>query len=242
MLQLPNTTIKQSTYSASKTLSSLLTQAGWIFSLCLFLCYPQHTHAESNGRIVKWKDDKGVTHYGDRIPAQYSNRESSVINRQGVTIKHNKPISQQEEMEDISRLEQDRKDKALLGAFTNANEIDLARDRNIQLDSIALENLQQEKHNSQKQLSVNKDLAANLTKNKKPIPADLNADITKNMADIERLDQRIDERKQAIENTRKRFDDDKKRYLMLKRQSSAEIEKTQKVPTAADKPMSSTSR
>lgn len=221
-------------HSALKNQFSLLTQACLALCLGLFLCLLHDAHAESNGRIVKWKDDKGATHYGDRIPAQYSNRESSIINRQGVTVKHNRPINHQEQVEDTAKLEQDKKDKALLAAFTSANEIDLARDRNVQLDLITLENLQQEKNNSQKQLTTNRNLAANFVKNKKPIPADLNADITKNMADIEKLDQRIDERKQAIENTRKRFDDDKKRYLTLKHLTANEAEKMQKAPTAKD--------
>ncbi len=205
-------------------------QAGAAVALCLALCFTLSAHADDTNRIVKWKDDKGVTHYGDRIPPQYSNRENSVINRQGVTVKHNKPINYQEQASDLAKLEQDKKDKALLGAFTNANEIDLARDRNIQLDLIALENLNQEKTNNQKQLTENKRLADNFTKRKKPIPNDLNSDISKNQEEIGKIDQRISERNQVIENTRKRFDEDKKRYLTLKNQN----------PTATPEPAGTT--
>lgn len=236
MLQLHKMTMKQSTHDPSKNQSSLFAQACLAMYVCLFLCYSHYAHAESTNRIVKWKDDKGVTHYGDRIPAQYSNRENSIINRQGVTIQHNKPVNQQEQTEDIAKLERDKKDRALLGAFTNAREIDLARDRNIQLDLIALENLQQEKNNSQKQLAVSKNLAANFSNKKKPIPEDLNADMIKNMADIKKIDQRITERKQVIEDTRNRFNEDKKRYLELKHQSPSEPAETPLNPTATSRP------
>ena len=219
MSQLQKTMSEPPLCNTYQKLARLTMQAGCTVALCLWLCFIQSAHAENKNRIVKWKDDKGVTHYGDRIPPQYSNRENSIINRQGVTVKHNKPISDQEQALDLAKLEQDKKDKALLGAFTNANEIDLARDRNIQLDLITLENLNQEKINNQKQLTENQKLADGFTKRKKPIPDDLNTDISKNQAEIGKIDQRINERKQIIENTRKRFDEDKKRYLTLKNQS-----------------------
>jgi len=197
-----------------------LTVPAWsLFVLCLWLGFIQSADAENTNRIVKWKDEKGTTHYGDRVPPQYSNRESSEINRQGITVKRNKPINDQDQALDLAKLEQDKKDKALLGAFTNANEIDLARDRNIQLDLITLENLNQEKIANQKQLAANQKLADSLNKMKKPIPGGLGADISKNQLEIDKINQRISNRKQIIENTRNRFDADKKRYLSLKHQN-----------------------
>ena len=32
----------------------------------------------------KWVDENGVTHYGDRVPAEYSQREQTLLNSQGV--------------------------------------------------------------------------------------------------------------------------------------------------------------
>lgn len=211
-------------------------QIKWTLSLCALLCLVQLAHAENTSRIVKWKDEKGVTHYGDKIPPQYADRENSLINRQGVTVKHNKPANYQEQAQDLARLEQDKKDKALLGAFTNADEIDLARDRNIQLDLIALENLNQDKSLSQKQFAENKKLADGFIKRKKPIPADLNADLTENRAEVIKIDQRIIERKQVIENTRKRFDEDKKRYLELKNHAAPSAPASPTAPTVSEKP------
>lgn len=217
-------------------------QVGWTIVLCALVCFNQYAHAEkeANGRIIKWKDEKGVTHYGDRIPPQYTNTENSLINRQGVTVQRNKPINYQEQAADLVKLEQDKKDKALLGAFTNADEIDLARDRNIQLDSIALDNLQQDKINSQKKLAANQALADGYVKRKKPVPADLSAVILSNSADVAKIDTQISDRKQVIENTRKRFDEDKKRYISLKNHTSSAPSDTQAKP-ATVKPASTLS-
>lgn len=202
-------------------LSNLTVQVWACFALCLWLSFIQSAHAENTNRIVKWKDEKGATHYGDRVPPQYAGQESSIMNRQGITVKRNRPVNDQEQALDLAKLEQDKKDKALLGAFTNADEIDLARDRNIQLDLIALENLNQEKISNQKQLAENQRLAESMTKRKTPIPDDLSKDISKNQTEVDKINQRINDIKQAIENTRKRFDADKKRYLSLKHQNEA---------------------
>jgi hypothetical protein len=38
----------------------------------------------SGATTYKWVDENGVTHYGDSVPAQYSQREQTVLNSQGV--------------------------------------------------------------------------------------------------------------------------------------------------------------
>jgi hypothetical protein len=214
MLQQAKSILQVSKYSAFNKQSYL--QVACTLCILTLLCASFGAYAENTSRIVKWKDEKGATHYGDKIPPQYVNRENSVINKQGVTVKHNKPINSQDQAYDLAKREQDKKDKALLGAFTNAEEIDLARDRNVQLDLIALDNLNQDKSNSLKRLAANKKLAEGFTKRKKAVPTDLNETLLNDQQEIVLIDQRIYERRQIIERTRQRFDADKKRYLQLK--------------------------
>ena len=40
-------------------------------------------HAQAR-QTYKWVDEKGVIHYGDSVPAEYSQREQHVLNNQGV--------------------------------------------------------------------------------------------------------------------------------------------------------------
>jgi hypothetical protein len=197
------------------------TQPSLALVLCMFATilllgtFSQHT--QSTGKIVKWKDDKGVTHYGDSVPAQYSGRESSEISKQGITIKRNTPIDIQAQALDTAKLEQVKKDKALTNAFTNANEIDLARDRNLQLDLVAIEGLQLQKKNTLNRLAVSQSYAKNFTKNNKPIPADLSAEIKSNQALLAKQEQQIEQRRTSMESTRQRFDEDKARFITLKK-------------------------
>jgi hypothetical protein len=190
-------------------------------SLLVLATLSQLSKAEEPKRILKWKDDKGVTQYGDKIPAQYSDKENSVINKQGITVKHNKPFVYQDQAADQAKIDQAKKDKALLRAFSHEDEIDLARDRHLQLDKVTLEGLQMQKTNSQKRLSETQKYAGTFAKQKKAIPADVSADIKNTQSEITKLDQQIAERKVVMENTRKRFDEDKKRYVELKYQTSS---------------------
>jgi hypothetical protein len=187
--------------------------AGEILIIALLASSAQ---AEQSSRIVKWKDDKGVTHYADSIPAEYANRESSLISKQGVTLKRNKPANAEAAALYQEKLEQDKKDRALLSTFTNENEIDLALARNLQLDQVVLENLQRDQANSEKRLATSQKTLALLTKNKKPLPAELALEIANNQADIVQLDQRINTRKANIAQLKQRFADDKERYIILK--------------------------
>lgn len=184
-----------------------------VLSLMTLLVYFSPT---AHSAIVKWKDDNNVTHYGDSKPPQYADRESTEISKQGIVVKRVKPVVAQDQAADAAKLAQDQKDKALLGAFTNASEIDLARDRNLQLDIIALDNLQLQKKSSLKKLTENKNLANAYIKKNKAVPAELSAEIKMTQEELENTEKQINTRQAAMQVTRQRFDDDKKRFIMLK--------------------------
>ena len=40
----------------------------------------------------RWVDENGVVHYGDRVPPQYSQKETSVINSQGVEVERREAL------------------------------------------------------------------------------------------------------------------------------------------------------
>jgi hypothetical protein len=49
---------------------------------------PKRPAATSGGKVAayKWVDENGVTHYGDTVPAEYSQREQTAMNSQGVVV------------------------------------------------------------------------------------------------------------------------------------------------------------
>jgi len=193
-----------------------------VASLLSGLCFMQHAQAEGGGRIVKWKDEKGVTHYGDSIPPQYADRDNTLMNKQGIAVQQNKANAPHvDKVAELAKLEQDKKDRALLGTFTNANEIDLTRDRNLEPELLAMKNLQQDRAITQKKVDQSTLAAGNYSKAKKPVPANIRDELKANKEAVAKIDQRISERQQAIDNIHKRFEEDKKRYLALRGQNSA---------------------
>ncbi|HEX5539815.1 MAG TPA: DUF4124 domain-containing protein [Methylophilaceae bacterium] len=170
----------------------------------------------ATGTIIKWVDEKGVTHYGDSLPAQYSGHDNSVINSQGVLLRRNQPTHTSEKPADQATLDQQRRDRALLATFTTADEIDLARDRNLQMDKTALQSLQQRLQSARDRLAASQKVADGFMQRKQAVPADLAGDMQDNQAEIAKLEDQISQRRKNMETTQKRFDDDKRRFNELK--------------------------
>lgn len=92
----------------------------------------------SNGAPVtyRWVDENGVVHYGDHVPPQYSQHESSILNHQGVEIgRLAAPKSAGELMEDArieqQRLQQKQRDGFLLSTYSSVKEIEQLRDERL---------------------------------------------------------------------------------------------------------------
>jgi hypothetical protein len=100
--------------------------------------------ASNAAGLVKWVDEKGVTHYGDAIPPEYANRGSSQLSNQGIVVKKteaaltNEQRKVQEEQQVRDKVaqkkvsEQQRRDVAIFSTYTSEKEIDVVRDRTLQ--------------------------------------------------------------------------------------------------------------
>jgi hypothetical protein len=83
--------------------------------------------------VYRWVDEKGVVHYGDRIPAQDSQREREILNRQGVEVGRLDAQKSAAEIADQARRDQDEErlqqhDTFLLTTYTSAKDIEDLRD------------------------------------------------------------------------------------------------------------------
>lgn len=176
---------------------------------------------QGSGKILKWVDEKGVTHYGDTVPAQYSNRDSTEMNKQGVVIKRHHVINPQSNDNDNQQaLEQQRRDRALKAAYTKEEEIDLAKERNLQMDEASLLGLQQSLTGAKNRLAINKKASESYQKRRKPVPEDVAKELKDTQAEISKIEGQIAERRKAIEATKQRFDNDKLRFRELTQKDS----------------------
>jgi hypothetical protein len=184
--------------------------------VCFIALITSATYSHADGmHIVKWVDKNGITHYGDKAPMPTDTNRSSLLNKDGMTVKkiHNVPTNHQA---DKALTEQSRQDAALLASYSNADEIDIARDRNAKIDEFSLANLQQKRSNLQQSQEKNQAKIDAMAKNKQTIPKLLLEEKQNTLNEMNETDRQILAKKQDIEKLRQRYDNDKQRYLELK--------------------------
>jgi Domain of unknown function (DUF4124) len=187
-----------------------------ISALCCiaFLVTTSSSYAESKA-IVKWVDKDGVIHYGDRPPMPAETNRSSVLNKDGITVKRIDQSIVNHEVDKVAT-EQSRRDSALLASYNSIEEIDIARERNTKMDEFSLESLYQKRTNLKEYQQKNSVQIANLRKHKRPVPPVLQQEKDKFVIDIAETDRQINAKKQDIAATTERFEQDKIRYAQLK--------------------------
>jgi hypothetical protein len=96
--------------------------------------------AVCSAQAVRWKDENGVTHFGDSIPPEYADKDRDVLNEQGIVVDQ-KIGSRADDLADEAakaeeRRRQAERDRVLLQSYTTAADIEAMRDRRVnQMDA-----------------------------------------------------------------------------------------------------------
>jgi len=197
---------------------------------CLLIALLAATHA---GAAYKCKDEKGKTHIGDTPPAGCANVVMYEINRAGHVLRQIDPTLtpeqvKQKEIEEAKRreaekaaVEQKRKDTALLQSFSSEKEFDIVRDRNIEPLRARIRIAQDRIKDVDKRLKeVDEETefykAGKKKGTKGEMPKALGYEQERLRAEKVTLDKGIAETEKEIEQTREKFDGDKRRWATLK--------------------------
>ncbi len=97
--------------------------------------------AREEQKVYKWTDEDGNVFYGDSIPAEYADRPKERLNEHAVTVeelagKKTAEQIEQERLENERRVAQElqmRADRALLATYLSVEEIEMHRDRRVEL-------------------------------------------------------------------------------------------------------------
>jgi hypothetical protein len=100
--------------------------------LCSVACL---AHAEE--KAYKWVDEKGVIHYGDSIPAQDAQRETRILNKQGIEVRRTDAQRSPEEQaaearEKEAMVRQKQHDSFLLTTYPSVKDIESLRDERLE--------------------------------------------------------------------------------------------------------------
>jgi hypothetical protein len=86
--------------------------------------------------VYKWTDEKGVVHYGDSVPPEYSQNERSVLNSHGVEVGHVEGTNNAAAMAEKARQAEETRQKAqhdqfLLATYLSTRDIEQLRDERL---------------------------------------------------------------------------------------------------------------
>ena len=184
-------------------------------------------HDTAAQKIVCWKDKSGKTiGCGDKVPPEYQDSASRELDKRGMTRKTTesaeeeaKRKAQAKESEklkaemDKKAAEQKRQDSALINTYSNEKEIDLRRDRDLaNTDSQISQMRVMHKNAADRQ----KEIKGRIEAGKKPATEVQKEELARAESDQKKLDQSIAEKEKEKEDIRKRYADQKARYLELR--------------------------
>ncbi|MFA6970831.1 MAG: DUF4124 domain-containing protein [Gallionella sp.] len=177
-------------------------------------------------KMYKWVDDKGTTHYGETIPAEYANKDRQLLNKSGVVVKTQDVLTPEErrakeaetaKMQAEEAVNRDLRlhDKSLTDTYSSVEEIELSRSRNLQQVDGRINSIHSQlKMASGNLLGLQKD-ADKRSKAGGKIPASLHDDISEAQGRVDRLKQDLEKYKAEKLAVDARYDADKARYKEL---------------------------
>lgn len=188
----------------------------------------------ASGKIVCWKDKSGkIVGCGDTVPPEYREGGTKELDRRGVTRKETgaaltaeqRKAKEEEEArkkaEAQKAQEQRRQDTALLNTFSSEKEIDLKRDRELQVVDLQIKNYEASLKNAQARETEARGRADQITKSKKPLPDAVKDELARAEAERRQIEGQITTKQKERDAIRVKYEEMKKRYAELKAKQAA---------------------
>jgi hypothetical protein len=182
--------------------------------------------SEGATQTYKWVDENGVTHYGDSVPPQYSQREHTVLNSQGVEVrKRLAEMSPKEAAEYQARQKEEARrkqhDMFLLSTYPSVDMIENVRDE--RLTQINAQITAAEAYISTLTSRVDGLKTRALTfapYNTRPgarrMPDDLAEEMVRAMSELRTQNSALTAKREELTNVQKQFEDDIQRFKELR--------------------------
>lgn len=187
------------------------------------------TAVEKSQTMYRWVDEDGIVHFGDTIPVEYMDIERQIVNQHGVTVGVLRAKQTEAEIAEEKRLHalavkeaiQKRRDQALLSTYLSVDEIELHRDRRVELfqaqtrvTELYLSNLRRRLESLLKEASMYRPYSDD--PDAATIDPDLVGDISVTEDTIQRHQANLERFQQDAQNVVERFDGDINRFKKLK--------------------------
>lgn len=189
--------------------------------------------ADPTGKTYKWVDENGVTHYGDTVPQEYSQREQQILNSQGVEVqKRQAEMSPAEAAAYAAKQKEEalrrQHDMFLLSTYPSVSEIENVRDQ--RLDQINGQISASEAYIGTLTTRVDrlKDRSMGYAPyNTKPgarrMPDDLAEEMVRALSELRTQNSALAQRRSELQKVVDQFDADIKRFRELRTSAAARL-------------------
>lgn len=183
--------------------------------------------ASGAAKLYKWVDEKGVVHYTESMPPEYTNKGNTEMDKRGRVLKKNDAVTPVDQSklseEEVARkrleekrvYEQRRRDHALINTYTTEAEIDVARDRNLALPMQAIKGIEPRLKASWARLEALKKQTEPYQKAGQPVPDGLKEDIALQEKEVALFESELRAKQTEATHIREKYDADKSRFREL---------------------------
>jgi len=182
--------------------------------------------------MYRWVDSNGRVHYSDTMPPDQAGKGHRELDRKGRVVNEVEQVRTSEEdrrraeaarrqaqEEERQALEQTRRDRALLTSYTSEEEIDLVRDRALELEKLQIDSLQAQMKNAKEKLDYANGEIKRLSGPGKKVPQTFVQMKEEAESDQARIGEMLGQRQNSLEDIRKKYESDKLRFRELKHRS-----------------------
>jgi hypothetical protein len=194
--------------------------------LAVAILAPHDASADNKPIAYRWVDEQGVVHYGDSIPAQYSEKAHQMLNKQGVVVGHSDAQKTPEELaadakHEAENLKKQQHDNFLIATYTSVKDIETLRDQRVnqlQGQKVAAE---QYVDNLQSRLLALQGRAKhfrpyNIRPDARRLPDDLAEDLVRTLNELRTQSNALLAKNEEVSAMKAQFDSDIERYRELR--------------------------
>ncbi|HKZ72817.1 MAG TPA: DUF4124 domain-containing protein [Steroidobacteraceae bacterium] len=204
----------------------ILIVLGMLVASVGFAGAPPRGSSQGDDVAYRWVDEKGVVHYGDRVPPQYAQKERAILNEQGVEVGRIEAPKSPEQLAEIARRQEaDRRsrerDAFLLNTYTSVKDIEALRDA--RLDQLRGQRLAAEQYVESLQARLNSLQARAMsfkpyspTPDARRMPDDLAEDLVRTANEVRSQRSSLTAKAAEESGVHARFQEDIDRYKQLR--------------------------
>ena len=184
---------------------------------------------DTQKKLYRWVDKDGQLHYSDSIPPEYAEQDRDLLNPHGIPVGHEEGLVTPEEARVKAAADkaakdiqiQKQRDRTLLQVYQSVEEIEVLRDRRLELIEAQLTIQKQSLANLRAKHAQFEKQASRFQPRIKepdalPLPEELALDLQRSTSDIGTQQQNLEKKRLERETIRTNFGADIERFKELK--------------------------